>query len=345
MTTVAKEMAQRLALGNDQQKLLEMRTQAAFQMGEQRVQRFFQMPEITDSMTNWRNLSIEEQQTLRADLQKKFIEQFVPADRPQAERDAFVGAFNIHVARLEMKNDQNAIAELEQQAIIAQKQREEGLAGTGITSNDTFGSIKLNTGSTAERGWWTSLFTVGDNPDTVDDVGLFKPNPYKEDFSAELSMRISGLQRQMAEVNKVVDPEQRAKLQQGLRRRLQILQETKRELSGGGFVNLIPNDIQTEVEALLDQFKTAGRLRSGWAFDHIEANEEFYTLNNMLNGYFTVEDDQQSAIAAETIARKERIRMNERLIAATQASVALRHGSPAVGAGTTGVPNPGPLSE
>ena len=43
-------------------------------------------------MTNWRSLSIEEQQTLRTDLQKKFIEQFVPADRPQAERDAFVGA-------------------------------------------------------------------------------------------------------------------------------------------------------------------------------------------------------------------------------------------------------------
>ena len=154
-----------------------------------------------------------------------------------------------------------------------------------------------------------------DNPDTVDDVGLFRPTPYKEDFSAELSMRISGLQRQMAEVNKVVDPEQRSKLQQGLRRRLQILQETKRELAGGGFVNLIPDDIQTEVEALLDQFKTAGRLRSGWAFDHIEANEEFYTLNNMLNGYFTVEDDQQSAIAAETIARRNRIAMNERLIA------------------------------
>ena len=40
-----------------------------------------------------------------------------------------------------MKNDQNAIAELEQQAIIAQKQREEDLAGTGITSNDTFGRL------------------------------------------------------------------------------------------------------------------------------------------------------------------------------------------------------------
>ena len=56
-----------------------------------------------------------------------------------------------------------------------------------------------------------------------------------------------GLQRQMAEVNKVVDLN-KIKVQQGLRRRLQILEETKRELAGGGFVNLIPNDIQTEVK-------------------------------------------------------------------------------------------------
>ena len=41
MTTVARDLGQRLSLGNDQQKLLEMRTQARFSNGTAKCTAFF----------------------------------------------------------------------------------------------------------------------------------------------------------------------------------------------------------------------------------------------------------------------------------------------------------------